>query len=71
MSNKLAIELLLRNRTDLFEKRERMLERYNKEIAELEKAIEELSGKRVWETQATFIYDDESQDYIKSSSEEI
>jgi len=47
-----------------------MLERLNSEISELEKAIEELSGKKVWEIESVVIYDDESPDYIKSSIED-
>jgi len=70
MNNQLAIQLLLNNRSKLVSQKARMLERLNSEISELEKAIEELSGKKVWEIESVVIYDDESPDYIKSSIED-
>jgi len=43
---------------------------YDAKIQELETAIEQLSGKKVWEMSSQSLYDDESPDYIKSSIED-
>lgn len=71
MSNKLAAELLLKKRNELVELKRKMLDRYNKDISEIESAIESLEGKKVWQIEPSLIYDDENPDYIKSSLEEI
>lgn len=69
MRNRLAIDLLLRKRSEVTLERNKMLEKYNNDISEMEAAIEELSGKTVWETAADYLYDDENPDYIKGSIE--
>jgi hypothetical protein len=71
MSNNLAVEVLMKNREELVGKRTRMLERYNKEISEIETALEQLAGKKVWEMGSDYHYDDENPDQIKQSIEEI
>jgi len=70
MSNKLALELLFKNRNELVQLKRKMLTRYNKEIQEIESAIESLAGKKVWQIEGDIAYDDESPDYIKGSFEE-
>lgn len=70
MSNKLAIETLQQKRQQLLLKKETFLGRINTEINSIEAVIETLSGKKVWETEPTTVYDDGSPDYIRQSIEE-
>lgn len=69
--NKLAIELLLKERQVLIGKRDAMVDALNVQISDIESGIERLSGKKVWETEPGFTYDDQNPDYIKASLEEI
>jgi hypothetical protein len=71
MSNNTAIEVLQLKRELLITQRNKAIEEFDNQISNLETAIEELSGKKVWETERVNTYDDESPDYIKSSQEEI
>lgn len=66
-----AIELLLKNRQRLIDEKAKMLFKFKKELSEVNTAIEQLSGKTVWETASDFAYDDENPNYIKASEEEI
>jgi hypothetical protein len=70
MSN-IAVEELLIKRQKLITERDRMVEKFYKEIIALEMAIETLSGRKVSDIASDYVYDDESPDYIKSSQEEI
>jgi hypothetical protein len=67
----LATETLQLKRQQLLLEKEKFLERIDAEINHIEAAIERLSGKKVWETEPTTQYDDESHDYIKGSFEEM
>jgi len=69
MSN-LATEALLEKRQKLINKRVEVLENIDNEIDEIEKAIEQLSGKKVWDVVKEEKFDDENPDYIKSSIED-
>ena len=69
--SQLAIELLLKQRQLLMIRKIAMLDEINKEISDIESGIERLSGKRVWETEKEFKYDDENPEYIKASLEEL
>ncbi len=70
MSNA-AIETLIKERQALLLAKEKMLSEYNASINDIEIAIEQLSGKTVWEAERDYIYDDENPDYIKTSIEEM
>jgi len=70
MENKLAIELLLRKRTELKGEVDEMVAKLSGEISSIEASIEKLSGKTVWETADDYLYDDENPDYIKGSIED-
>ena len=65
-----AIEALLKMKKDLESKRDTEFHRATMEINGLEAAIEKLSGKKVWEIEQEFVYDDTHPDYIKGSIEE-
>lgn len=71
MSQNIAIEALITEREKLVAERDNMLSKFNEDIAKLESAIEELSGKKVWEVVSETRYDDENPSYIKGSQEEI
>ncbi len=71
MAQNLAIQSLLTKRDQLLSEKAKLIERLDSEIKEIETAIEELSGKKVWEIKEMVLYDDEHPDYIKSSQEEI
>lgn len=66
-----AIQELVNKRDLLMSERKRTIEQYNKDISELNTAIETLSGKRVWEVVAEEKYDDVNPNYIKGSYEEM
>ncbi len=66
-----AIEALQQQRHRLLSKKEAILEQLNKEISEIEVAIETISGKHVWETEPLLTYDDTNPDYIRASIEEL
>lgn len=66
-----AIQELINKRLFLVSERDHILEEYNKNISEMENAIELLSGKKVWEFFANERYDDLNHNYIKGSFEEM
>lgn len=71
MSNNLAIKLLLSKREALLSEKSGAMARFDTEIGEIETALAELTGKKVWEMTSETLYDDEHPDYIKASEEEI
>lgn len=71
MSNTIAIETLQQKRQQLLLEKESFLDRINGEISSIEAVIETLSGKKVWEIEKEFVYDDENPNYIRASIEEI
>ena len=72
MSNQLVvIETLIKKRESLIFERDKMIDLANKAISEIESALEQLSGKKVWEIASSELYDDENPNYITSSQEEI
>lgn len=71
MANNESIEVLFRERNKLVTERDAMNEKFNTLISGIETSIEILSGKKVWESEPTIVYDDENHDYIKQSIEEI
>jgi hypothetical protein len=64
MSQNIAVEALITERDN-------MLSQFNEDIAKLESAIEQISGKKVWEIVTETRYDDENPHYIKGSQEEM
>ena len=66
-----AIQELLNKRKFLISERDNILSDYNKNISEMENAIELLSGKKVWEISSEEKYDDLNPNYIKGSYEEM
>ena len=70
MSN-LPIELLLKKKNELEAHRDTEFHRITMEISGIEAAIEQLTGKKVWEIEPQIFYDDTNPDYIKASIEEI
>lgn len=70
MSPNLAVEVLTERRLKLVEIKQSLIERYDKEISDIETALLQLTGSKVWETLPTERFDDENPDYIKSSIEE-
>ena len=68
--NNPAIESLLKQVKELESERHKINQEMNKKIRDINSAIETLSGKKVWEVMSEYHYDDESPDYIKSSSVE-
>jgi hypothetical protein len=70
MSN-LAIESLTAKRTQLVEERQKAIDRFDYEIAELDEAIEIVSGRKVKEVISEVAYDDENINYIKGTEDGI
>jgi len=70
MSN-LAIESLTTKRQQLVEERQKAIDRFDYEIAELDEAIEAISGRKVKEVISEVIYDDENINYIKGTEDGI
>lgn len=66
-----AVDFLILKRAELVAEQVKMNDQFNKEIVELETAIEKLAGSKVWETPIVERFDDENPNYIKSSQEEI
>ena len=66
-----AIQELINKRLFLVSERDQILEEYNKNISEMENAIELLSGKKVWVAASEEKYDDLNLNYIKGSYEEM
>jgi hypothetical protein len=70
MSN-LAIESLTAKRTQLVEERQKAIDRFDYEIAELDEAIEIVSGRKAKEVISETAYDDESREYIRNTEDGI
>lgn len=66
-----AIKELLRKKQELKAEQKRNWDEFEKQISDLDTAIETLSGKKVWELAKEERYDDESPIYIKGSHEEM
>lgn len=71
MSQNIAIQSLVTEREKIVAEKNSAISRFDEQIQKLETAIEQLSGKKVWEVQAETAYNDEHPDYIRSSQEEI
>jgi hypothetical protein len=69
-NNTVVISTLVAKRETLLAEQRQANARFDSEIAEVENAIELLSGERVWERTNDPIYSDTHPDYIKSSSVE-
>lgn len=70
MASQLVIEVLSNKLKQLVSEKDVAIIRYNKEISEIETALLELEGKKVWEISPAEKFDDENPDYIKSSIED-
>lgn len=71
MAQNLAVESLLKEIDKVLHEKQKMNAIFDAQISELETAIDQLCGKRVWETEPESLYDDTNMDYIKSSVEEM
>ena len=68
--NNIAIEALLQKRQKIVAEKEAIVKQLDFNIKGIEVAIEQLSGKKVWEVEEEAKYDDENPNYIKSSIED-
>lgn len=68
--NNPAVETLFKKRLDLILELEIISIDIKSKIGSIEAAIEQLSGKKVWEASKDELYDDENPSYIKSSIED-
>lgn len=68
--NNPAIESLLQKRQKIIAEKVAINKQLDFNINGIENAIEQLSGKKVWEVESETIYDDENPNYIKSSIED-
>jgi len=68
--NNPAIEALLQKRQKIIAEKVAINKQLDFNINGIENAIEQLSGKRVWEVESETIFDDENPNYIKSSIED-
>lgn len=68
--NNPAIEALLQKRQKIIAEKVAINKQLDFNINGIENAIEQLSGKKVWEVESETIYDDENPNYIKSSIED-
>jgi hypothetical protein len=68
--NQLAIETLEKKLAELIDLRSKAIHDYNAKISALQRSILELGGTIENIPSLAFVYDDESPDYIKSSSVE-
>ncbi len=66
-----AIQELLKKAAELEAERHRVNNEFNAKISELNKAIEHLSGKKVWEVVEEYKYDDESPSYITNNEDGV
>ncbi len=71
MNSKYVIQFLIHRRDSLLSEKNAAIERFDTEINEIENALAELTGKKVWEVGSETLYDDQHPDYIKQSAEEI
>lgn len=66
-----AIQELLRKKHELEAEQNRVYNEFQKQISELDTALETLSGKKVWELAKEERFDDENPNYFKGSHEEM
>lgn len=66
-----AVDTLILKRAELVGEQVRMNEKFNKDISELEVAIEQLAGNKAWDIPIIERYDDENHNQIKASQEEM
>jgi len=69
--NNSAVEALNQKRDELVAEQMRVYQTFQKEITEIETAIETLAGKKVWEMPRSEWFDDESPNYIKGTEDGI
>ncbi len=70
MAQNPAIELLYKKKLELEVERDALFTKFTTEIIQIDTAIEQLSGKKVWEIAAELVYDDQNPDYIRGSIED-
>ncbi len=70
-NNQIVIDTLTKKRDELLLERERMHFQYQKQIDEIEDALDTLAGKKVWRTENKEFYDDENPSYIKNTEDGI
>jgi hypothetical protein len=70
-NNQVVIETLTSKRKQLLVDQERVYHEYQKQINEIEDALDALAGKNVWRTQSVEAYDDESPNAITGSEDGI
>lgn len=70
MAQNIAIHSLVTARESLIAEKNAAIERFNQQIGEIETALAQLSGKKVWEVLSEIPYDDTNPDYIKGSIED-
>ena len=68
--NNPAIEALLQKRQKIIAEKVAINKQLDFNINGIENAIEQLSGKKVWEVESETVFDDENPNYIKSSIED-
>lgn len=68
--NNPAIESLLQKRQKIIAEKVAINKQLDSNINGIENAIEQLSGKKVWEVESETVFDDENPNYIKSSIED-
>ena len=68
--NNPAIESLLQKRQKIIAEKVAINKQWDSNINGIENAIEQLSGKKVWEVESETVFDDENPNYIKSSIED-
>jgi ubiquinone biosynthesis protein UbiJ len=71
MAQNIALQSLITERDRVIAERNAALSHFSEQISELETAIEQLSGKKVWEVKNDFVYGDTDPNYVKASLEEI
>lgn len=70
-NSQIVIKTLVDKRDSLISEKTEMLYKFNSEISEIENALEELSGRKVWDLSKEELFDDNNPDYIKGSAEEM
>ena len=68
--NNPASESLLQKRQKIIAEKVAINKQLDSNINGIENAIEQLSGKKVWEVESETVFDDENPNYIKSSIED-
>lgn len=68
-NNQVVIDTLIKKRDQLQAERNKVTEKLDAEIAEVENAIRIMSGKREIPNRSTDVYDDENPDYITGNED--